>query len=332
MKAALQTYINMLSDHDALSFRSIPYGYAEFSDGIRITPQMRRAYAAAVYPVLEDTHGFIDMEEATPFYGVSISPNDRFSFQKDVYNNPFCTTDDCTFGSPQMKYIEWFLAHSFHKGVNMEGDFFYSSIEDDIWNLRPDLQAVFPDPIGKDFSDFKSWVDERIVLENGVDAGLFHKWQSVWDHHQNHHFKFHKSVESKDVGVNIIGWHGGQFSIGITAAKLLNAAKSAKVSANAIQMPGGESNKFIHPRHLNYKVTRSPNEMVNLIIMNADSTPQLSSHIPSVILKSKYNIGYWAWELDVFPSNWMTFLKEYDEIWALKKFCNIVDFINLTPL
>jgi len=35
---------------------------------------------------------------------------------------------------------------------------------------------------------------------------------------------------------------------------------------------------------------------------------------------NKYNIGYWLWELDVFPQSGMAFLNNYDEIWVCSTF------------
>ncbi|KAG7359074.1 glycosyl transferase family protein [Nitzschia inconspicua] len=320
MEAVMKEYIKKLELHDALAFRAIPYGYSHFLDGTTIDPPMRRAYAAAIYPT-DVANGLTDSGDATPFYGVSISTYDRSAYQKNVASNPFCTSKICK-ANNTLSFMEWYMLYIPGSAVDLEGLFFYSGIEHGVWQKRKDLQAAFPNPTGENFLAFKDWFLKNSVDELMVSKEVFQSWRSVWKFHCNHHSEFHKiASQSSDIGVNIIGWHGGQFSIGITSNKLIAAAREVKISANAIQLQScGSGKKFSHPSLLGYELTRSPTENVNIFVVNADSTYYVLKDTPSIVRANKYNIGYWAWELEIFPQLWMKELNEYDEIWCPSAF------------
>lgn len=319
IEAVMKAYIIKLEHHDALSFRAIPYGYSKFLDGTSIDPLMRRAYAAAMYPT-NVANGLAD-SDSTPYYGISLSTHDRVSYQKTVASNPFCASKICK-ANKTLSFLEWYLMYVPGSAVDLEGFFFFSGVEYGVWQKRKDLQAAFPNPTGEHFVAFKDWFLKNSVEEQMVTDEVYKTWRSVWKFHCSHHEKFHKVASgSGDIGVNIIGWHGGQFSIGITSNKLYAAATEAKIATNAIQLPSpGGGKKFAHPSLLGYELTRSPTEIVNIIAVNADYTYYALKDISSIVRDNKYNIGYWAWELEIFPQLWMKALQEYDEIWCPSAF------------
>jgi glycosyltransferase involved in cell wall biosynthesis len=63
-------------------------------------------------------------------------------------------------------------------------------------------------------------------------------------------------------------------------------------------------------------------------MVNADYTPQVKQEIPEIIWRHKFNIGFWFWELDVFPEKHMENLKYYDQIWVASKF--VADSITMS--
>jgi len=204
----------------------------------------------------------------------------------------------------------------------MEGLFFYSGVEQGVWNKRKDVQVAFPDPTGENFIAFKDWFLKNAIKEAMVDVSTYYTWHSIWKHNVNNHALFHREPnEGTDLGVNIVGWHGGRFSIGITATKLFAAATAVKLKTTAIQLPPPpDGKKFTHPSFLDYELTRTPSEAVNVVAVNADSTYYPMGSLTSIVWKNKYNIGFWAWELDSFPQKWVPELKKYDEIWCPSSF------------
>jgi len=110
------------------------------------------------------------------------------------------------------------------------------------------------------------------------------------------------------------------FGIGKTALKMYQAAAFVGLGANAIEVRPVSVQTFAHPRALPFKLSRSCSQQVNLVMLNADYTLFTKKEIPDLIWNHKYNIGYWEWELDIFPKDWMANLEYYDEIWVPSRF------------
>jgi glycosyltransferase involved in cell wall biosynthesis len=59
---------------------------------------------------------------------------------------------------------------------------------------------------------------------------------------------------------------------------------------------------------------------VNVFFLNADEMASAYQHLGEAVFHSKYNIGYWAWELSEFPDAWKNAFRYVDEIWAPTRF------------
>jgi glycosyltransferase involved in cell wall biosynthesis len=55
--------------------------------------------------------------------------------------------------------------------------------------------------------------------------------------------------------------------------------------------------------------------------VNADQTPVVVPQLPRRLVAGRYNIGYWAWELEEFPDRWLSSFDYLDEIWVPSTFC-----------
>lgn len=59
----------------------------------------------------------------------------------------------------------------------------------------------------------------------------------------------------------------------------------------------------------------------NLFHVNADQTPIVFERLGPSFTRGKYNIGYWAWELEDFPDKWRRSFDYFQEIWTPSTFC-----------
>jgi glycosyltransferase involved in cell wall biosynthesis len=59
---------------------------------------------------------------------------------------------------------------------------------------------------------------------------------------------------------------------------------------------------------------------INLFYVNADQMNVVHEELGSDFFSGKYNIGYWAWELDRFPPEWKDRIDRLDEIWVGSRF------------
>lgn len=74
--------------------------------------------------------------------------------------------------------------------------------------------------------------------------------------------------------------------------------------------------------------TRAPGFMFNIVVLNADSAPVMYKPIEPTLVapysrslwRHRYNIGYWAYELESLPLEQGSSALIYDEIWATSRF------------
>ena len=310
--SSIASYLRRLGDQKSQYFEDIPYGFNHFSNGLIVEPWMRTHYSEMMSPVL-CAHDGILLENTPSVYT-------RIHFQETVFiSNPFEAIDPRH--GRNMTFLQWLLKGPSSQAVDMEGRFYFSEIEEQIYNsLRYYPIGEQVDPQGDGYGKWKSFFQETYKRDH-ISLELHKRVLSTDAHHRMNHEQFHKtSFSSSDVGVNVIGWHGGVFGIAKTSGKMYQAAKVVEIGANAIEIRPEPVHTYLHPRVLGYPLSRSCSEQVNLVMMNPDHWHIIQKDIPKVIWDHKYNIGYWEWELETFPESLMSYSRYYDEIWAPSQF------------
>lgn len=59
----------------------------------------------------------------------------------------------------------------------------------------------------------------------------------------------------------------------------------------------------------------------NLFVFNADCSGAFLHQCGAGMLRGRYNIAHWSWELPEFPARWDRVFEAYDEIWTISEFC-----------
>jgi glycosyltransferase involved in cell wall biosynthesis len=62
---------------------------------------------------------------------------------------------------------------------------------------------------------------------------------------------------------------------------------------------------------------------INLIHLNPHELPLAYLRLSPAVWNNRYNIAYWAWELEEFPDEWMPALNLMDEIWTCSDFAGM---------
>lgn len=318
LRDVFNAYLDLVEKHKTLHYRSIPYGYENFSDGSKIDPWMREIYSAAVFPTRKDE---FERDEEPP-YKTSISPFLRIMFKEQALEDPFCATSKCHYDTTKMSFMQWLWGVLADKAVDAKGAFYHNIIERKVWESRPDLMAAFPYPFEKNFKEWRDWFINNSVNDHSIQQGTFDKWKTKVDFHVTNHWKFHKKVEKEtdNVGLNVIGWHAGHFSIGISGAKIIRSAMNVGMQINAIEIDMPPDHKFKTPEKLDFQLSRSISHPINFVVVNAAEFIFPLNDIPGIIWENKYNIGYWAWELDKFRPEWIALMAKVDEIWCPSTF------------
>ena len=115
-------------------------------------------------------------------------------------------------------------------------------------------------------------------------------------------------------GLNLVGYFRGEFSIGECARAFAQATLRNGPQVALLNFAAGPTDRMSDRRFDQFLAPR-PVYPVNLCFVNADQTPVLFDHLGSV-LRNRYNIGYWFWELEKFPAAWQEALSLVDEVWV----------------
>ncbi len=319
LRAIFDAYLGLVEKHNTIHYREIPYGFNNFTDGSPIDLWMREVYAAAIFPIRTDEFDYVP----NPPYETNFSPFLRIMFRDEVFHNPFCASNSCHTDTTKQRFHQWMWDVTADKAVDAKGVFFHSFIERKIWDSRKDLQKIAKYPFEKDFVTWRQWFINHAVNDETISEVSFNQWIAKLEYHVNNHWKFHHKATddvNQELGLNILGWHAGHFSIGISGTKIIRAAMKVGIDVNAVEIAMPPDHIFKTPDKLDFPLSRSIAHPINFIVVNALDFYIPLDDIPGVIWNHKYNIAYWAWELDKFRPEWMITMSHLDEVWCPSEF------------
>ena len=120
-------------------------------------------------------------------------------------------------------------------------------------------------------------------------------------------------------GINLFGYVNAESGIGQSARSNINNIMAAGIPLVVVDFR--ERNVSRMGASLPEGVLGEPRYNINLFHFNADQTVASITSIGSEVLRGRYNIGYWAWELPDFPDDWLSAINLLDEIWVPSDFC-----------
>lgn len=248
---------------------------------------------------------------------------------------------------------------------------------------RPDLQAAYPDPGGRDRADFAGWLDAFGRHELRLDPVFLRCFEGVdrpsllsvaaWNRRLQNRAKrlWHSptgrkvrdgargalgperaarlrqrlrpappangSGESRDAahpwagrfrppvaierpGVNLLGYLDAETGMGQGARALARALESAGIPLS-LQNLGLHVLARREDRSFGAPESDFPYD-VNLLFVNADQVEPVVEHLGTGAFAGRYNVGYWLWELDRFPTaQWPAAFAPFHEVWTASTFC-----------
>lgn len=116
-------------------------------------------------------------------------------------------------------------------------------------------------------------------------------------------------------GVNVIGHATGEFGVGEGMRCILRAVQAAGIpfSIQNISVPW---HRNLDSTYTNFSEAHP--YPINIVHLNPDSF--LLDNSDTQYLQKRYNIGFWAWELPKFPSNWEFAFDLFDEVWTYSNY------------
>lgn len=120
-------------------------------------------------------------------------------------------------------------------------------------------------------------------------------------------------------GVNMSGFFNAEIGFGEAIRSNLNALKKVGIPAKPINF-----NLSVRNRQNDTSVSFEDNinnYPVNIVHLNIDAILSFVQEKSTDYFQGKYNIGYWAWEMEEFPDEYAEYFKFYDEIWTCSRYC-----------
>jgi hypothetical protein len=132
-----------------------------------------------------------------------------------------------------------------------------------------------------------------------------------------------KKQIAKQLGVNLYGFAYGELGIGEDLRMAVASCESAEIPYRIVNIEAG-ANVGIGDRTLEKFICEQKEEIdfpINIfIIPGFDTAQRLFLKLGSEIFRGHYNIGWWPWELQVWPKKWLKVFNLVDELWAGSQF------------
>jgi glycosyltransferase involved in cell wall biosynthesis len=237
------------------------------------------------------------------------------------------------------RFTLWFITH----GVNELGLQYLVSAQWRAWNLgnatvetapllprlgvvawiaRPDLQAAFDIQTRQGLDGLSAWALD--ALENNA------AWQWLKTSVQSdqvqllRHSRWLEYPQAK-FGVNLIGFARGELGIGEDVRMAAAACEAAGIPYSVVNIEPGEStgqgDSALEASLKNLSDAPYP---VNVFCLTGFDTQRVFFEQGAGLFANRYNIGWWPWELPVWPKACDTVFDLVQEVWAATEFTRVM--------
>jgi glycosyltransferase involved in cell wall biosynthesis len=194
---------------------------------------------------------------------------------------------------------------------------------------RSDAVASLPYPAGK--------IGNLRIQEWASDCGLQEmKWPEAWqkvskvctarakgqlllesnlrkDHHKQ------PMAPVLGFGVNLIGLFGSEKGVGVSARRSAECLAKARVPFKECAVVDTRSENVFRKGQGQIAAPQA-DYGINLIHISPNDLEHFLDLVRQPLLKSRVNIGYWAWELSEVPQKFAKWYEYFDEIWVPSTF------------
>ena len=131
--------------------------------------------------------------------------------------------------------------------------------------------------------------------------------------------KFNLNMDKFPFGVNVSGLIQSEKGLGTAARSDIEALKAARIPYilnNIKDLGSANADKTYDSKDF----SGGNPYLFNLIHINPDVFVNFANEANRPYFEGHYNIGYWVWELDIFPKEWVRLADYLDEIWTPSDF------------
>ena len=121
-------------------------------------------------------------------------------------------------------------------------------------------------------------------------------------------------MKNEVTAVNVAGYINSEFGLGEGVRSTIRALEAARVEFVLNNFASDKIHRRADASYADFS-TKNPFP-VNIIHINGNRVKDFIDEAGGNYFNKKYNIGFWAWELPDFPSEWLASLNLFDEIWT----------------
>jgi len=125
---------------------------------------------------------------------------------------------------------------------------------------------------------------------------------------------------STEPGVKLYGLLDEASGMGSAARILALGCREAEIALSLCPLHSG-GGKGVAIEDFAPLCSEENNMNCNLFVFNADCSAAFLHQCGAGVLRGRYNIAHWSWELPEFPERWDKAFAPYDEIWTISEFC-----------
>ena len=171
---------------------------------------------------------------------------------------------------------------------------------------RPDLQRAYPDIANGDAAGMIGWFQVEAPKTLIPPPGTVPAPVAA-----------DAAIPSETLGVNVVGYLRSEHGVGEVARQAVRALQAGGVPVMPIGEVATASRQGHDFAHHGLDDARHP---INLLCVNADQTPALAERAGAGFFEDRHTIGWWWWEVEQFPSEWLGAFDHVDEVWAGSRF------------
>jgi glycosyltransferase involved in cell wall biosynthesis len=163
-----------------------------------------------------------------------------------------------------------------------------------------------------------AWLKEKIAYQdNGLPVDTKPIWRPIAKEAAQ------PPLKKRAFGVNLFGFALGELGLGEDLRMAVAVCQAAKVPYNIINIsPGQEIGQG--DKALAEELEKGPNRLVypiNIFCMPGfDVAARVYLKFGEKAFENHYNIGWWPWELGVWPKAWQGAFELVDELWGCSQF------------
>ena len=160
----------------------------------------------------------------------------------------------------------------------------------------------------------------RGIARPFLSAEIRHRINLALIRRLNDDYLIRASIEREDrLGVNLYGYVHAESGVGQSARSTIECLSAVDIPVSVIDVRLGNVSRM--QAKIDSSLKGHPKFRINLFHINADQLEIALGNLGLDILQNCHNIGFWAWELPDFPTEWAVASHYLDEIWTPSQFC-----------